>query len=61
MKFKIDLLSKKDIPALLELTRGIGWDYNRSNWLQFLKLGKVIGHRTTGDLPGSKVFFGRDD
>jgi hypothetical protein len=46
---KISRLTESDISQLLELATEIGWGYNRANWLQFLNLGIVVGHRLEND------------
>lgn len=51
VNLKIAKLTFTDIPALLDLAKEIGWGYNRQNWLQFMKLGLVIGHRDMDGLP----------
>ena len=45
MKLKLDLLTRKDIPALQSLAEEIGWGYSTDNWKQFFSLGVVCGHR----------------
>lgn len=55
MKPKLHPLTQKDIPALLELAKEIGWGYNSENWLQFFRLGTVLGHRDSNGRPISSA------
>lgn len=51
----LDSLKERDIPALLALANEIGWGYNRENWLQFMSLGTVLGHRDEAGNPVSSA------
>lgn len=41
----LHILTKQDIPSLIELTRSIGWDYNKEELNTIFSSGKVFGHR----------------
>ncbi len=55
MPTRIDFLNPNDIPELLAIAHEIGWGYNPSNWLCFMSLGIVIGHRNSEGKPISSA------
>ncbi|MDZ5784117.1 GNAT family N-acetyltransferase [Marinococcus luteus] len=46
MKLTIHRLTENDIPALAELSREVGWDYDEAEMKAVLASGVVYGHKT---------------
>ena len=42
----LERLTEKDIPALIRLTKSVGWDYDREELSTIFSTGKVYGHRS---------------